>query len=274
MKMHNLACGGLAVLMGASMAHAVYFGAPNAAAADAASVYYFNGNLNDATGHGRTMREEVGPLTYGTGANGQALDVTAGKNTPATMLGLVDHGSDSSVIVNTSNFAVEMAVAVNSNGPQTFLGANSVPGWGGNDRVFALRANADQTDSSRIYFEFAVQDAGGNLLTASSPSVPFSSVQNQFIGIAGRSTGSTLELYINGILANSTNSAGANANFLTNQTVIRIGTDWGGGNRSDAKIDDLAIYNTARTNFQSVPEPASLAVLGLGGVALLRRRRA
>lgn len=275
MKVFSLACVGMSVLASGSLARAAYVGAPDPNAADAASVYLFNGNANDATANGRNLIGEGGPLSYtASGNHGQALDASStGHNVPATMLGLPNYPGNSSVIVNTSNFAVEMAVNVLSNTSQTFLGVNSVPGWGGNNRVFALRSNADQSDPSRIYFEFAVQDAGGNLLTASSPSVPFSSVQGKWVGIAGRSTGSTLELYVNGSLANSTNSAGANVDFLTNQTVIRVGTDWGGGNRSFAMIDDLAIYNDDRTNFQNVPEPASIAGVFIAGAALFGRRR-
>lgn len=274
MKMQSLTATILAAAAYAVPASA-YTGSPNPSAADATAVYLFDGNLNDSTSNGRSLRGEAGAITYTTGLHAQAFNSNLPNNHPATMLGLVDHGSDSGVIANTSSFAVELAVNVQQNVSQCYLGANSVPGWGGNNRVFALRGNADPTDSSKIYFEFGVQDAGGNLLTASSPSVPFSSVQNTWVTIAGRSTGSTLELYVNGALANTTNSAGANADFLANQTVIRIGTDWGGGNGAYALIDDVAIYNTPRTDFQGtvVPEPATLALTSLLGVGMLARRR-
>lgn len=51
-------------------------------------------------------------------------------------------------------------------------------------------------------------------------------------------------------------------------------------------IDDLAIYNTALTptqvatiakasytNYVATPEPASMAMMGIGGLLVLRRRR-
>ena len=77
----------------------------------------------------------------------------------------------------------------------------------------------------------------------------------------GTATGSdlTVSLESNGVLASGTAS---NAASTFSQFVIGNG----------APTQDLLIDNVLVTT--SVPEPASLALLGLGGVALLRRRSA
>lgn len=78
--------------------------------------------------------------------------------------------------------------------------------------------------------------------------------------------GTSLNSYVNGILIHSDNDAGW-ANVTTLEGGFVQGwrpTSWiGTGNNYDVTVDNL----------QTVPEPASFAVLGIGGLALLRRRK-
>lgn len=86
--------------------------------------------------------------------------------------------------------------------------------------------------------------------------------------------GTTKRLYFNGVELGSGSGAialniGA-ANF-------RIGST-NGGEFFNGLIDDVRVYNTAESGatiagLAAAPEPGSLALLGLGGLCVLRRRR-
>lgn len=69
--------------------------------------------------------------------------------------------------------------------------------------------------------------------------------------------------------------------IATNMTLNAVGTGAGNANRYDGSIDELYIFDEAIDagtvdslfNSNTVPEPGSLALLGLGGLCVLRRRR-
>jgi hypothetical protein len=118
--------------------------------------------------------------------------------------------------------------------------------------------------------------------------------------------GSAALLYVNGILADNTNDLAAtgvyNPNTSTNSPIFAIGANFDGGSSATSLVDEVAFYNAALTPAQilnhfnlassptagtyfnavladgatlklsNVPEPTSTLFLGLGGLALLRRR--
>ena len=87
---------------------------------------------------------------------------------------------------------------------------------------------------------------------------------------------STKHLYFDGVelgsglvVTNDLNVQGIN---------FRIGTDRSGANSFNGLIDDVRVYSDAQSASQiaalaAVPEPSTTALLGLGGLALILRRR-
>ena len=91
-------------------------------------------------------------------------------------------------------------------------------------------------------------------------------------------TGNEARFYMDGV------QDGATTAYSLDATAVGfvMGTRWGsrtlGTDSLGSTIDDVPIYNTALTAAEvaalPIPEPATMSLLALGGLALLRRRRA
>lgn len=92
-------------------------------------------------------------------------------------------------------------------------------------------------------------------------------------------TGGNVTIYVDGVARASAAYTGSGT-----ATVFQIGSRFGDGNRSvTAQIDDVSVWDGALSDAQMltlssnaatvVPEPTSTALLGLGGLALILRRR-
>lgn len=130
------------------------------------------------------------------------------------------------------------------------------------------------------------------------------STLNAWSHVVATWNGSAATLYVNGALADSTNTAGLNGIYNPNtaNTVFSIGALADAGSGSNGLVDEVAFYGSALSEAQilnhfnlaasttpgaynaavsadgallhltNVPEPTTALLAGFGGLALLRRR--
>lgn len=114
---------------------------------------------------------------------------------------------------------------------------------------------------------------GPGLTTNSAGEIDFSAWNH--IALTLDSANNQSILYLNGVqTATSTWAAGETFNIL------QLGSQFGAGVRAspNASIDEVKIYDetldsAAIANLSAVPEPSSTVLIGIGGIALILRRR-
>jgi hypothetical protein len=133
------------------------------------------------------------------------------------------------------------------------LGGNGLRGGGGGYSSFnSLTTGLLQARTTADFFGRWV---GVKILADRSTAV--NNVTFQFTGL-GTSGGASTETFVKSV------------NFgTTNLSQVQLFSDWG----STSSVQGTAFIDDAEFGANPVPEPASMAVLGLGAVALLRRRR-
>jgi len=122
--------------------------------------------------------------------------------------------------------------------------------------------------------------AGGNVITTSTNVI---SANTWYMVTLTRDAGGTMTLYLNG---SAINTGTDTDNINTGSSgILAIGNKASGAaHLLDGSLDEFAFYNSALSastvatlystgSGTSVPEPASLSLLALGGIALLARRR-
>lgn len=267
-------------LLIAALVTALASGAHAASAfADAHLVYYwdFDGETTgyvSPSGTGLNAVTNEGPITYVAGAGltgANATDKAASFNKSdfyLTTTGLDYSNFSVSLHVNTtSTTAFRDYISIGTSAATQFYLESSNAG-----------APTGQTGGGLSLFFSGTP--GGAAPTASIAASPFANLNDgawHHIGMT--SDGNLLKLYVNGTNVGSTAYTGEGAIGLF-QAASRLGDNV---RQIIAAEDDISIWNTALSGDQMqflstnvatmIPEPSSLALLGLGSLALLRRRR-
>ncbi len=133
------------------------------------------------------------------------------------------------------------------------LGGNGLRGGGGS--YSSYNSFAGGLLQSRTTADYFGRWVGVKILADRSTAV--NNVTFQFSGL-GTSGGASTETFVKSV------------NFGTvNLAQVQLFSDWG----SSSTVQGTAFIDDAGFGANAVPEPASMAVLGLGAAALLRRRR-
>jgi hypothetical protein len=144
-----------------------------------------------------------------------------------------------------------------------YLGYASTGGAVGSDVRKETGQNPAGTDNSPLMGTLADLDGATAAVTAPASF----GTSTHTAGLRLTRTGSSsmlLELIVDSVVLYSVTDTGASGNFLTfNEVAIGRGAP-----TQSLNVDNIQVLYTA------VPEPGSLSILGLGGLALLRRRRA
>lgn len=174
----------------------------------------------------------------------------------------------------------------------TWINAANITGTQHVVHIATGSGNASQARALIRTNSGGIQVGGRSLDSDSSAqliSTPFASLgitANQWFHVATTLdyANDTIRLYINGIEVNSTTSAAFGGDAASDTNSFRAGIGIGfnsdggvnSGNRFIGLVDDVRIYShvlSASEVAALVPEPSSLALTALGGIALLRRRR-
>ena len=224
--------------------------------------YEFNGNLDDSSGNGHN----------GT-ANGNAtiVDGSLVLNNTVTPASYVDCGY---FFENATAFTLAAWIK-----PDIEAAKDKPIAQKGDEFGIKVKAN----DTLEVYFQSAVSSGwyGANI-----PGTRVSQIwaDGKFHHVAGTydPTVAQIKLYVDGVLE-ATNTFAGSAGWVVGDSIIQSTRNWNIGRDSKntsrlftGSIDDIRIYNealSAEAVMALVPEPATMALLGLGGLALLRRRR-
>ena len=164
--------------------------------------------------------------------------------------------------------------------------SNDQGGWNNDVLIGILPETAGDTGLSNG--EFGVSQQGSPGSTRDVAGAALAADAWAHVAVVGSTSAGTLTVFINGVqvaqdasLSNGVTFNGADGIDTANLTIGAARPDSGdaGYRPFDGLLDELAIYDSALSDAQIlehatlVPEPSSTALLGLGGLALIMRRR-
>ncbi|MFI4861151.1 MAG: LamG domain-containing protein [Phycisphaerales bacterium JB063] len=231
-----------------------------------ATPFSFDGNLVEHHTFDTDVSDAFGRSA--TAVGGASIDATAQVGTGSLLLdgtGSVDLGAQAAANGLAQS---TLSVWVNIETQNDTLG------------ISAIFAN-DGFDANDLHLNWAANLFNGDAgFQAANPNAPFPLEHVDQAGtgwthLALVTDGSDISFYVNGVLSASSDALGAPLDFGGDATI----GSWSNQERTFVgRVDDFRIYDIALTGAQvaevaGVPEPGSMALLGLGGLALLRRRR-
>jgi hypothetical protein len=223
--------------------------------------YQFEGNANDSSGYGYNATLKDGATIMTDTERGQVLSLngTSAYVSCPTAFTSVTSSSTKSIMAwvksKTSTYQWNTPII------QLYRSNNGDTGYD----IFAAQNGKWQ---GRYVNGSAIDIDSGSAINA-----------NAWTHIAMVQNGSSIDFYVNGILAKHANNAGTNQVYSASWADIGA-YDNGTGIMNaffNGYIDDARIYTNALSQSEiqaiMVPEPASLILIGLGAILLKRRSR-
>lgn len=161
-----------------------------------------------------------------------------------------------------------MEAVVNWNGTASTL--NGLMGQTGGNQIWLRESNGS--------FDYAI-GSGDAVASFGAIDISAAVADSQFhnIALVYDGAGGEVRAYLDGVLLNTNTDAdiGTLGTLLNGTSDFRLGSYNGGSSEFNGIMDQFRVSDTALTpaEFLAVPEPSSTALLGLGGLALILRRR-
>jgi hypothetical protein len=263
----------------------------------AASAHATTPSLNTGSLGSAANGTNADPVTFGAGAVAAGGDSSAFYNEADNTNTIVPFRSQLNP-ASTSPFTIEFWAKPTETDNDDAVVSNRVSASPRSGWVFFQRGEA--TGWNLRMYNGTGGDVGWDLTGGTATLNAWSHVVATWDGNAG-------QLFVNGVLADSTNDANATSPHIYNASTtanLVIGTNDAGTSGYLGSVDEVAFYGSALTPTQiqnhfntassptagayhnlvradgallqlsnNVPEPSSMFLLGLGGVAALRRRR-